>query len=607
MKKTLLLLALICSVTNYAQTVGDTFTSGDLNYTVTNETPFEVEVSGQTGGLTAITIPETVTDNATATTFSVVAIGANAFLSDITLETVSLPSTVVTLKDKAFQKCNVLTTLGDTSNIETIGSGVFLDCFVLASFDASSLTSLGGNSFRECRAIESLVFPVLTTAVGNATNRMPNIKESHWPAIETFGNYNVYQCESLTDLYLGSTLTAFEAQTFHSAGTFLLHIDNDTPIDATILSTDHDVSGVTVVVPTAAGVTAYDSAPGWDRFADVISQSELLTAVGYTFTEGDYTYTVTNNSPLEVGLSGASVTALDVPASVTSSTITYSVTSVVANAFEGDSNITSVNLPSTVKEIGAWAFSGCSSLTSLDTADITIIGSNILRGTNGITTLDLSSVTTIDSNGLGRVTNLTGVLDLPNIETLGPYAFVGPDTADGTHITGLNLGGSLTEVNTFAFYRLRDLSLLTVATDTPPALADGATTFDLNSTPSSGLVSDISFEVPTPTGVSNYSMADGWSQFTNISDNASLSSETIDAKSLGFAIYPNPAMESISIRNAESLDAKIEVSDLNGRILINKNVNNNLTEINISNFKSGMYLFKIKTQESEFVKRVVKQ
>lgn len=50
----------------------------------------------------------------------------------------------------------------------------------------------------------------------------------------------------------------------------------------------------------------------------------------------------------------------------------------------------------------------------------------------------------------------------------------------------------------------------------------------------------------------------------------------------------------------------VSVCDLNGRVLLNKVLSANESTIDISNFQSGMYLFKIKSAEGEVVKKVIK-
>ena len=58
--------------------------------------------------------------------------------------------------------------------------------------------------------------------------------------------------------------------------------------------------------------------------------------------------------------------AVTIPASVTYSGKTYSVTSIGLSAFEDCSGLTSVVIPNSVSYINGYAFSGCSGLTSVE-------------------------------------------------------------------------------------------------------------------------------------------------------------------------------------------------------------------------------------------------
>ena len=56
---------------------------------------------------------------------------------------------------------------------------------------------------------------------------------------------------------------------------------------------------------------------------------------------------------------------ITIPASVTYSGKTYSVTSIGAGTFNGCTGLTSITIPNSVTHIGGWAFYGCTNLTSV--------------------------------------------------------------------------------------------------------------------------------------------------------------------------------------------------------------------------------------------------
>ena len=89
-----------------------------------------------------------------------------------------------------------------------------------------------------------------------------------------------------------------------------------------------------------------------------------------------------------------------IPETVTYSGKTYSVTSIDASAFSGDSGLTSVTIPNSVTSIGSSAFSGCSGLTSVTIPNsVTSIGSEAFENCSGLTSVTIpSSVTSIGSS-----------------------------------------------------------------------------------------------------------------------------------------------------------------------------------------------------------------
>lgn len=86
-----------------------------------------------------------------------------------------------------------------------------------------------------------------------------------------------------------------------------------------------------------------------------------------------------------------------------------------------------------------------------------------------------------------------------------------------------------------------------------------------------------------------------------------LSTESFDSNEI--LVYPNPSkgIYTISLGNAQL--EKIEVYDVNGRLILNQNgIKNNFeTAINLTNATSGIYFIKISANGKNIVKRIVKE
>ena len=91
----------------------------------------------------------------------------------------------------------------------------------------------------------------------------------------------------------------------------------------------------------------------------------------YDFRVDDYYYTILNDSEVAiVGNKNTSISSLEIPASVTNGTSTYTVTTVGQEAFENRGLVT-VTFPHTIKSVQYNAFYGCNSLTAVYVPDIT--------------------------------------------------------------------------------------------------------------------------------------------------------------------------------------------------------------------------------------------
>ena len=91
-----------------------------------------------------------------------------------------------------------------------------------------------------------------------------------------------------------------------------------------------------------------------------------------TFTQGNFTYTVTDEVNKTVSIAKAAEAtlsgALTIPSSVTYESVPYAVTSVGESGFYG-TGITSVTIPASIMSIGNLAFAECNSMNTITIAD----------------------------------------------------------------------------------------------------------------------------------------------------------------------------------------------------------------------------------------------
>ena len=147
----------------------------------------------------------------------------------------------------------------------------------------------------------------------------------------------------------------------------------------------------------------------------------LVAGVGTMFAEkvqiGDLYYNLKEDKTAEVtyefrkSSNYQGLTTANIPASVTYSGTTYSVTSIGDEAFRRCSSLTSVTIPNSVTSIGRYAFEGCSSLTSVTIPNsVTSIGIYAFNGCSSLTSVTIpNSVTSIEHDAFTGCSSLTAI------------------------------------------------------------------------------------------------------------------------------------------------------------------------------------------------------
>jgi hypothetical protein len=71
-------------------------------------------------------------------------------------------------------------------------------------------------------------------------------------------------------------------------------------------------------------------------------------------------------------------------------------------------------------------------------------------------------------------------------------------------------------------------------------------------------------------------------------------------------IFPNPATNNVTILFADLNNAKLEVLDITGKVLMKQSLNLNSNTVNIEKLPAGMYLFKVTSNEGTATSKVIK-
>jgi len=214
----------------------------------------------------------------------------------------------------------------------------------------------------------------------------------------------------------------------------------------------------------------------------------VLTAIAgwaqTTFTQGDFTYTVTDDETKTVSVKATSTSVtgdLVIPSSVTNEDVTYSVTRIEAEAFKS-SSITSVSIPASVLTIGNEAFNFINALVSvrIEDGDTPLTLENYYYGAfhNGdagseqctkTIYLGRNIVSSVENRSCTEFNTVEELTIGPKVTALGDNAFNG---CTGLQSVDLSNATSLTSIGVSAFYGCSNLASIDLSQSQLTTISD---------------------------------------------------------------------------------------------------------------------------------------
>lgn len=325
-----------------------------------------------------ISIPQNVNYN--NVNYTVTDIYSNAFSSSPGLTSVSIPNSVTSIGSRVFDGCKNLTSIIIPNSVTSTGNFMFESCTALTSVTfPSSLTYIETGTFSNCSSLVSITIPNTVTSIGPyAFDNCISLLSINIPSsVTNIGSYAFGRCYGLTSFTVNWTTP--------------LPIDGN-PFAYLILT------NITLNVPTGTAAI-YDATPVWTDFGTisgvaapvVLGQKFAVAGINYQVTKATLPYEVaigangvntngnsgrTTNS-LKTGISGAFI----IPDTISIDGNSFSVTSILAYAFQNNTGLLTVTVPSSITNIGDFAFSNCSGLTAVNVNATTplVINSNVFE------------------------------------------------------------------------------------------------------------------------------------------------------------------------------------------------------------------------------------
>ena len=197
-----------------------------------------------------------------------------------------------------------------------------------------------------------------------------------------------------------------------------------------------------------------------DKILNLVGNGTFNTDIEYVylrFTNNNIKYQVVFDYESNIVLNVVGTTqtlsgAINIPSSITKSTLTLYPWIINYGAFNEQDQITSVTIPSTVMGVGSGAFYGCSLLTSVNLPNnnnLNTVGYNAFCGCVKLKTINLENVIHIE--GYAFYNCDIEILNLPSITYIGESAFY------SCPVEQVTFGSSITTIQANAFNDCVDL------------------------------------------------------------------------------------------------------------------------------------------------------
>ena len=140
-----------------------------------------------------------------------------ATFEDSSLKSITIPNSVTTIGDDAFENCDSLTSITIPDSVTTIGESAFRSCDSLISITIpNSVTTIGELAFGNCDSLTSITIPdSVTTIEGFVFSDCDSLTRITIPdSVTTIGDYAFEDCDSLTSITIPNSVISIGDDAF---------------------------------------------------------------------------------------------------------------------------------------------------------------------------------------------------------------------------------------------------------------------------------------------------------------------------------------------------------------------------------------------------------
>ena len=147
----------------------------------------------------------------------VTAIPELAFYNNTQMDWISLPGTVETIHDQAFELCTALTSIS-APNVTFLGASAFANCINLATVSFDKAENIQASCFYDDAALTSVTLPKAWFISSNVFRGCTSLTSVILPAVREIGDYAFAYTRSLETLKLGPVLETIGKAIFEDNG-----------------------------------------------------------------------------------------------------------------------------------------------------------------------------------------------------------------------------------------------------------------------------------------------------------------------------------------------------------------------------------------------------